>query len=81
VPEYQDFADTYAKHEAEYFASVNGLPEDILNRKVVSNGKSFTIIRVERKNIKYPIIAHCSEDGKNYKLSVQEIKKLLDKTK
>ena len=78
--EHRQFADTYASEEAKYFAELNGLPQDLLNKKFVSNGKNHTIIRIETRNPKYPIITNCSEDGKNYKFSVQIIKEILDRT-
>lgn len=81
VPEHEDFTKSYATHEAKYFASVNGLPEDILSRTFVIKGMNHTIIRIETRNIKYPIIAHCDGDGKQYKFSVQTIKEILNRTK
>jgi len=80
VPEHRHFAETYALEEAKYFAVQNGLPEDILQKKFISNGKSHTIIRIETRNPKYPIITHCDEDRKNYKFTVQIIKEILSRS-
>lgn len=79
VPEYQDFAKTYSTLEAQHFASTHGLPEDILSRAFIYNGIKHTIIRIESKNLKYPIITQCAETGKNYKFSVQIIKEILER--
>jgi hypothetical protein len=77
VPEHRLFAESYAIGEAKYFAVQNGLPEDILDKKFVSNGKNHTVIRIETRNPKYPIITYCEEDRKNYKFSVQIVKEIL----
>ena len=69
---------SFKNHEAEYFAQSNGLPPNIINHKFKSGGISFTIIKVETRNPKYPIIAYCQENKKNYKFTVEAIKKLLD---
>ncbi|HNX86509.1 MAG TPA: hypothetical protein PKN12_06240 [Bacteroidales bacterium] len=79
VPEHLHFAETYASEEAKYFALQNGLPVDILQKKFVNNGKSHTIIRIETRNPKYPIITHCEEDRKNYKFTVQIVKEILSR--
>ena len=79
LPEHDRFMEIFALEESKYFAVQNGLPEDILNKKFVSNGKNHTIIRIETRNLKYPIITHCSEDRKNYKFSVQIIKEILSR--
>ena len=65
-------------HEAEYFAQINGLPPDFINRKFKSGGLSFTIIKLETRNSKYPIIAYCKENDKDYKFTVETIKKILN---
>lgn len=79
VQEHHHFAETYALEEAKYFALQSGLPEDILKQKFVTNGKSHTIIRIETRNPKYPIITHCDVDRKNYKFTVQIIKEILSR--
>jgi hypothetical protein len=79
VPEHRHFAETYELEEAKYFAVQNGLPEDILQKKFVSNGKSHTIIRIENRNPKYPIITQSEEDRKNYKFTVQIVKEILSR--
>ena len=81
VTEYQDFAESYATEGAKYFAAQNGLPADILNRKFMNNGKNHTIIRIETRNPRYPIITSCAEDGKHYKFSCQVIKEILANSK
>jgi hypothetical protein len=57
----------------------DGLPEDILQQKFVSNGKNHTIIRIETQNPRYPIITQCAEDGKNYKFPLQIVKEILSR--
>lgn len=79
VPERQRFTETYALEEAKYFALQNGLPEDILEKQFVSNGKKHTVIRIETRNPKYPIITHCAEDRKNYKFTIQIVKEILSR--
>ncbi len=81
LPEHQHLAETFALEEAKYFAVQNGLPENLLQKKFVNNGKTHTIFRIETRNPKYPIITKCSEDGKNYKFTVQIIKEILERTK
>ena len=58
LPEHRHFVETFALEEAKYFAVQNGLPEDILDKKFVNNGKKHTIIRIETRNPRYPIINH-----------------------
>lgn len=77
VPEYKEFAETYATEEAKYFAMQHGLPQDILQHKFINGGRHYSVVRIETRNPKYPVIAKCSEDGKNYKFSVQIIKEIL----
>jgi hypothetical protein len=80
VPEHQLFTETFALEESKYFAAQNGLPEDILHKKFVTNGKNHTISRIEPRNPKYPIITQCAEDGRSYKFSVQILKEILDRS-
>ncbi len=79
VPEHRQFAELYAIEESKYFALQNGLPENILQQKFVSNGKNHTVICIETRNPKYPIITRCAEDGKNYKFTIQIIKEILSR--
>lgn len=68
------------KYNAELvkqFAKHNGLPQDMLNRTFISNGKPHTITGIEIRNPKFPIITKCSDDGKSYKFTVQMIKEIL----
>jgi hypothetical protein len=81
LPGQRHFAETFETEEAKYFALQYGLPQDILNKKFVSNGKNHTIIRIEPRNPRYPIITNCDDDGKYYKFSVQIIKEILERTK
>jgi phage pi2 protein 07 len=79
LPEQRIFAETYTAEEAKYFALQNGFPEDILQKKFISNGKHHSIIRIETRNPKYPVIAYCEEDGRKYKFSIQQIKEFLSR--
>ena len=81
MPEQRQYAETFALEEAKYFAVQNGLPENLLRMKFISNGQTHTIIRVETRNPKYPIITYCAEDGKKYKFTVQIIKEIFERTK
>ena len=78
VHEHNAFADTWAREESKYFAITHGLPEDILQKTFISNGKHYTITRIETRNPKYPIIASCTEDGKSYKFEVLYVKEIFD---
>nr|MBC8394924.1 hypothetical protein [Deltaproteobacteria bacterium] len=53
--------------EAKFFALHHGLPEDILKREFTSRGEVFSVVRIETRNFKYPVIARCQHDGKTYK--------------
>ncbi len=67
----------FKKHQAEYFAQINGLPIDFINREFHSGGLTYTIVQLEPRNRKYPIIVHCKQKDQSYKFSVAEIKKVL----
>lgn len=43
-----------------------GLPDDIIDRKFIFNGRTFTVKSLSSKRIKYQVIA-VGQDGKNYK--------------
>lgn len=79
VHEHSAFADTWAREESKYFAVTHGLPEDILQKSFISNGRHYTITRIETRNPKYPIIASCAEDGKSYKFEVLHVKEIIDR--
>jgi hypothetical protein len=81
VHEHSAFADTWAREESKYFAAKHGLPEDLLQKTFISNGKHYTITRIEARNPKYPIIASCAEDGKPYKFEVLYVKEIFDRSK
>ncbi|MCD6347715.1 MAG: hypothetical protein J7L96_09875, partial [Bacteroidales bacterium] len=68
----------FRQSEAEYFAEINDLPKDFINREFISDGLNFTIDRLETRNTKYPIIATCRSNDKTYKFTVESIKKMLN---
>lgn len=69
--------EAFAAEEARYFALQNNLPQDILERSFMLHGKTHTIIRIETRNLKYPVITRCSDDGKEYKFSAGFVKEIL----
>ena len=71
---FNEYKEDYAKYEAEYFAEVNNLPKDFINRRFQSGGRQFTIVRLETKNYKYPIIVRGNEDGLLYKFPIELIR-------
>lgn len=79
LPIHHELANTFAEGQAQYFAKQNGLPEYLINRTFISNGESHTIIRLELKNPKFPIITRCNSNGKNYKFTVTMIKEILER--
>ncbi len=67
------------KAEALFFALKHKLPENLIGTEIDSAGQRYTIMRLEVRNIKYPIIAHCKADNKLYKFTVEHVRHALDK--
>ena len=63
--------------QAKFFALRYGLPENIIDTTFTMDNMKFRIVDVQPKNTKYPLIAHCLANEKDYKFSVAEIKKIL----
>ena len=57
----------------KYIFSILGLPEDIIGRSFIANGKSYEIIELAPNRPKYPVIAKTA-DGKQYKFTVDTVK-------
>jgi len=75
-----EITNLYKDYQARYFASLNGLPENLVSMNFISNGRSYTIIGIETRNRKYPVITQCANDGKAYKFTVEDIKVILERT-
>jgi hypothetical protein len=75
TPEVKDYLDT----KVLFFTLQYGLPENLIGTSFDLNDETFIIEKIEPKNTKYPIIATNLIEGKGYKFSVSEIKKILDK--
>jgi hypothetical protein len=65
------------ERQAKFFALRYGLPEKIIDLTFTMDNITFRIVDIQEKNTKYPIIAHCLANKKDYKFSVAEIKKIL----
>ena len=63
------------------FAEYNGLPADLLKQEFISNGRGYSVIRVEPRNPKYPILARGLLDNLVYKFSVDQVKEALERKK
>ncbi len=74
-------AKNFEHNMALLFADYNGLPADLLNQEFISNGKGFTVIRIEPRNPRYPILARGLLDNLVYKFSVIQVKEALERKK
>jgi hypothetical protein len=77
VPQAEDGA-TYNPNSPEaqtyeILAESYGLPADGLGKTVRMMGKTFTIIGLNHRAPKFPVLARCEEDGRNYKLSAPSV--------
>lgn len=72
-------ANEVEKAEALFFALRHKLPENLIGTEFDSGGQRFTIKRIETRNTKYPIIAHCSINDKSYKFKVEQVRQGLVK--
>lgn len=59
------------------FATMLGLPKDIIGKKFQQKASEFEIIRLDPNKIKYPIIAR-NQNGTTYKFSVDQVKQLMN---
>jgi len=69
----------YKQNEAKFFAAKNGLPPDFIGSEFAMDRDVFTITHLVTSRPKYPITAHCKENGKTFKFTTQRIKELLEK--
>ena len=64
------------KSQAKFFALRCGLPDNIIDSTFTMHNMKFRIAEIQPKNNKYPVIAHCLVNEKDYTFSVAEIKKI-----
>ena len=69
--------DNIKESQAKFFALRYDLPEKILDLTFTMDNVKFRIVDIQPKNSKYPIIANCLANEKDYKFSVAEIKNIL----
>lgn len=70
-------APTYNK-KYEGSLAVLGLPENTIGRSFkTSYGKTMTVIDINNRATKMPIICKCTEDNKNYKFDAESVKRYL----
>ncbi len=74
-----DEMNNYKQNEAKFFAAKNGLPPDFIGSEFAMDRDVFTITHLVTSRPKYPITAHCKENGKTFKFTTQRIKELLEK--
>jgi hypothetical protein len=70
--------ENYEQNEAIFFATRYGLPHDFIGSEFLLDGSVFTITHLIASRPKYPITAHCEEDGRTFKFTTQRIKELLE---
>jgi hypothetical protein len=70
--------ENYEQNEAIFFATRHGLPQDFIGSEFLLDGSVFTITHLFTSRPKYPITAHCEEDGRTFKFTTQRIKELLE---
>jgi len=70
--------ENYEQNEAIFFATRHGLPHDFIGSEFLLEGSVFTITHLVLSRPKYPITAHCEEDGRTFKFTTQRIKELLE---
>ena len=58
----------YKQNEAKFFAAKNGLPPDFIGSEFAMDRDVFTITHLVTSRPKYPITAHCKENGKTLNL-------------
>ena len=65
--------ENYEQNEAIFFATRHGLPHDFIGSEFLLEGSVFTITHLVLSRPKYPITAHCEEDGRTFKFTIQRI--------
>ena len=70
--------ENYEQNEAIFFATRHGLPHNFLGSEFLLDGSVFIITQLVTSRPKYPITAHCEEDGRTFKFTIQRIKELLE---
>lgn len=66
-----DAEEAKMKKDFEQYHRMFGIDADALGKKIKSREKTFTVIGLDTKKRKYPIIAR-DEQGKQYKLSIEQ---------
>ncbi|MFH1005304.1 MAG: hypothetical protein V1781_07415 [Bacteroidota bacterium] len=69
------------QNETNFFALRHGLPTNFIGCEFVLDNDIFTITQLAISRPKYPITAHCKENGKTFKFTVSRIKELLEKNR
>jgi hypothetical protein len=68
----------FEQNEAIFFAIRHDLPHNFLGSEFLFNGSVYRITKLVSSRPKYPIIAHCEENGRTFKFTIQQIKELLE---
>ncbi|MEI6047588.1 MAG: hypothetical protein WCS03_01700 [Bacteroidota bacterium] len=68
----------YEQYEAEFFAMKHGLPQDFIGSEFLMESSVYKITHIVTSRPRFPIIAHCDENGKTFKFTVPRIKELLE---
>ena len=79
-PEKDTLVTDYREAETKFFLERFELPDDFLQMQFIMGGKHYMVERIETRNPKYPVIAQCLDDGKNYKFSVEQMKRVIQNT-
>ena len=74
-------AENFEHNMVVLFAEYNRPPEDLLKQEFYRNGREYSVIRVEPRNPKYPILARGLLDNLVYKFSVDQVKEALERKK
>jgi len=81
VPGKDSYVTDYREAEQRFFLQHNELPETMMAMEFLWGGRLFKVDRIETRNPKYPILATCLDDGKTYKFSVEQVKRVIQATK
>ena len=68
-------AENFEHNMVVLFAEYNRPPEDLLKQEFYRNGREYSVIRVEPRNPKYPILARGLLDNLVYKFRLTRSKK------
>lgn len=80
VPGQDSFITDYREAETRFFLQRNELPETMMDMEFLWGGRYFKVDRIETRNPKYPILVTCLDDGKPYKFSVEQMKRVIQTT-